>query len=106
MICTFRWINADETIRFYEFFVVETSGESILMRIKHFGPDLVGWEDKDKASDLDLVHFEGTEAVFLERNQANPSWLVYRKSDDELEIFFGREAEPPPLKDVFRLRRD
>lgn len=105
MICTFRWINPDETIRFFEFFIVEASGDGILMRIKHFGPDLVGWEEKDNSTELDLVHLDKEEAVFLERGQPNPSWLAYSRTGDALEIFFGREDEAPPLKDVFRMQK-
>jgi hypothetical protein len=51
---------------FYELLTVVEENRSLVVRLKHFNPDLTGWEEKDKAVDFPLVavrdgavHFEG-----------------------------------------------
>jgi len=51
---------------FYELCTIVEENGSLVLRLKHFNPDLKGWEEKDKTVDLPLVavdkaavHFEG-----------------------------------------------
>ena len=51
---------------FYEFLTIVEEGGSLVLRLKHFHPDLVGWEEKDKSVSFPLVkkeagamHFQG-----------------------------------------------
>lgn len=60
----FRQLNADGTVRFYEFYTIAEKEGSLLWRIKHFSPDLEGWEEKDETTDFRLVSIEGRTAYF------------------------------------------
>lgn len=51
---------------FYELQTLVEEGGSLTLRLKHFNPDLTGWEEKEKTVDFPLVavekgiiHFEG-----------------------------------------------
>lgn len=46
-------------ISFYEFFAIREVDESLLLQIKHFQRDLVGWEEKDETVDFPLVKLDG-----------------------------------------------
>ncbi|WDI32045.1 DUF6265 family protein [Hyphococcus flavus] len=47
MIGAFRQTKADGSLWFYEFYQIVEDQGSLVMRIKHFNPDLTGWEEKD-----------------------------------------------------------
>jgi len=51
---------------FYELLTIVEENGSLVLRLKHFNPDLTGWEEKDKTVNFPLValrdgavHFEG-----------------------------------------------
>jgi hypothetical protein len=48
----------DNEISFYEFFTIREVDGSVLLQIKHFQRDLVGWEEKDETVDFPLVKLE------------------------------------------------
>ena len=43
----FRLTRDDQTV-FYEIFTIEDGVDGLVMRLKHFHPDLRGWEEKDE----------------------------------------------------------
>lgn len=51
-------------ISFYEFIVIREVDESLLLQIKHFQRDMVGWEEKDETVDFPLVKLENRTAWF------------------------------------------
>ncbi len=60
----FRQMTAEGAVRFYEFYTIAEKEGSLIFRIKHFNPDMTGWEEKDKTTDFPLVAIEGTTAYF------------------------------------------
>jgi len=87
----FRWVKNGK-VQFYELIAIEQEEENVFMRIKHFDPKLVGWEDRDSAHEWLLVQLEGKEAVFLEFDKPDARWAIYRlESDDRLVSYFTRE---------------
>jgi hypothetical protein len=79
MLCTFRLIN-DNQVVFYEIVTITEENGSLTLNIKHFHPDLKGWEDRDKVLRFPLVKVTATELFFDD--------LTYRKIDDhEMEVF-------------------
>jgi len=64
MMGMFRQLGAEGALRFYEFYTISEVNGSLLFRIKHFNPDLGGWEDKDKSTDFALVAIAGETAYF------------------------------------------
>jgi len=94
----FRWQKA-ERIWFYEFMTIEEQEGQVLLRIKHFYPGLKGWEEKDQSAEFLLVQYQPNEAVFLHTNKQDGAWLVYRRTAEQLHVFFEREeADADPEK--------
>lgn len=82
----FRLRNADNSISFYEFYVIEQEGDRVTMRIHHFSPGLRRWEDSP-------VRFRLTEAKDLSANfrMINEDGslggpLQYRLDSDRLHV--------------------
>jgi hypothetical protein len=46
MVGHFRQLKADGTVMFYELITIEEANGSLSYNLKHFGPDLTGWEEK------------------------------------------------------------
>lgn len=61
----FRQAGADGAPMFYEFYLFGATGDSIALRIKHFNPDMSGWEDKDGYVEFPLVAIE-QDAVYFD----------------------------------------
>src|SRR5262245_56981124 len=63
IVGTFRFVK-DGKVVFYELVTVVEENGSVLVRLKHFHPTLVGWEEKDKFVEFKLVALEGQAAYF------------------------------------------
>lgn len=97
----FRLIQGDAP-RFFELMTIAVEQEEIVLRVKHFNPGLVGWEEKTEAVELTLVRVGGHEAVFFMRRSPNPTWLVYRRDGETLTAHFeNEEGEKPGSRFVF-----
>jgi len=59
----FRLVKADKVV-FYELVTFVEEAGTVLLRLKHFHPNLVGWEEKDKSVEFKLVAVEGQTAYF------------------------------------------
>ncbi|OGB63239.1 MAG: hypothetical protein A2Y94_07595 [Caldithrix sp. RBG_13_44_9] len=76
----------DDKITFYEFLVIAEEAGSLILKIKHFSPDLKGWEEKDESTLFPLVKLTGNEAFF--------DGLTFRQtSTDSLTVFVVIEQE-------------
>ena len=101
----FRWVRNGK-VRFYELIVIEAEGEFVRMRIKHFDPGLVGWEEKESAHQFVLVQLQGEEAFFLELDRPDARWAVYRREGpDRLVSYFTRENEAVTETGLFEYAR-
>lgn len=105
LMAMFRWIRGDK-VRFYEIEALEAEGDYVYLRVRHFDPGLVGWEDKTTPHEFILVEQGSARLVFFELNKPDPRWAVYeRRSPDELIAYFTRESEPDAEPGVFRFVR-
>ncbi len=81
MMGMFRLVK-DEKVVFYEFLTLVEHEGSLLLKLKHFNPDLTGWEEK-----ADFVKFR------LLRVTPGTAWfdgLTFRRlGNDQLEIFLA-----------------
>jgi len=105
LVGMFRWVK-DGTVSFYELAAIEREGTDVVLRIKHFHPRLVGWEEKADACEFVLVHLGDQEAAFLETGKPNPRWAVYRREGaDRLVSYFARPGEPVTDTGLFEYER-
>lgn len=89
----------DGKVSFYEIYHFVPKDGSLVMRIKHFNPDLTGWEEKGATVDFPLVAIEKGAAYF-------DGLTMRRVGEDGMESFVvidhkdGRKQEA-----AFRFRR-
>jgi hypothetical protein len=102
MMGMFRQVG-EKGVVFYEILTLAEVDESLVLRIKHFGPDLKGWEEKDEVESFPLVAIDETTAYFdgvTYRKEADGGLVVWVKAEEkgekpkELEFRF-RPVAPP-----------
>jgi hypothetical protein len=66
MVGMYRGLKADETPSFYELLTIRETAGSIEVRLRHFNPDMTGWEEKAEFVTMPfvarrdgVVHFDG-----------------------------------------------
>lgn len=94
MMGTYRHHKGDGSLNFYEFMVMDSTG----LRLKHFNPDLIGWETKE-----DFVHFKAIE--FTENKIVLKGLVFERKSDTEMEIRLDLKDGDKKWTEVFKMIR-
>lgn len=93
MMGMFRHISNGE-VAFYEFMLLDENG----IRLKHFNPDLTGWEEKD-----DMMNFK---MISSSKDKIEMEGLTYeRKSDTEIEIRLVMDQGSEPHTEIFRMKR-
>ncbi|MEM7356871.1 MAG: DUF6265 family protein [Acidobacteriota bacterium] len=80
MMGMFRWLAGDE-VRLYEFLLIESGPEGPMMRIKHFNPGMVGWEEKEQSLEFHLESLSPNRAVFAMDPAVEDTQLIYELQD-------------------------
>lgn len=96
MIGTFRFWNEGKLV-FSEFMNVIQDGESVSIKLKHFNPDLSGWEEKEKWTTFKLIEL-GT----------NTAWfhgITYERKGDELVISLALTEKGERRIEEFKFKR-
>ena len=98
MFGTYRLIKEGKPVFYEMMWLLETQG-TIILRLKHFNPDLTGWEEKDKSVDFKFVKKDGKRMYF--------SGLTFENaSEDELNIYLAlRQRDGTIKEEVFRMKR-
>jgi hypothetical protein len=97
MLGMFRIIK-DGKQAFSEFMEIKEQDGSILLRLKHFGNDFEGWEEKDKHITFKLVK-ETRDALYFDG-------LTYRKKGDlTMEVFVVFNSKEGVREEKFTYRR-
>lgn len=81
MMGSYRLIKDGKTV-FYEMLNIVEQNNSLVMRLKHFSHDFVGWESKAEHVSFPLVHITET-AVYFD------ALTFYRQNEDRLTIFLA-----------------
>ena len=63
MMASFKLIN-DGKVTFYEIEIIREVDDTLILQLKHFGPDLKGWETKDETVDFPLKEITESKVVF------------------------------------------
>jgi hypothetical protein len=98
MMGMYRLIKDDKPI-FYEALWVMEEGGTLVMRLKHFHPNLVGWEERDKTVDFKFVKKDGKRMYF--------SGLTFDSSGPkELSIYLAlRQKDGSVREEIFKMKR-
>lgn len=79
MMFSFRLINNNK-VSFYEFGFITQQDETLVLKLKHFGADLTGWEEKDKWVEFKLVDISNETAWF-------EGFTIEKVSDAEINMY-------------------
>lgn len=91
LMCTFRCIN-DNKVIFYEWIIIESSPSGPVMKLRHFNPGSIAWEDKEHPHTYHLVSSTANQCVFesadkstrISYERVSPTNLVsYLEKKDE-----------------------
>ena len=89
----------DGKISFYEIYQFVEKDGSLLLRLKHFNPDLTGWEEKGVTVDFPLVAIDKDGAYF-------DGLTMRRTGPDRMESFVRiRQKDGTTREAAFRFRR-
>ena len=98
MLGAFRLVRRDGK-GFYELFAIEEHQGSLRFAVKHFHPDWVGWEEKDRAQVFALTRIGDGEAQF-------GGFVFRRESADAVRITFAvTQKDGSRAEQVLRLAR-
>jgi hypothetical protein len=89
MMCSYRCVK-DGKVVFYEFIVIEQAAGGPVMKLRHFSPGNIGWEEKDKPYEYPLMFLEPDRARF-ERPDKKTALTFYRVAKDKLKVILERE---------------
>lgn len=79
MMFSFKLVN-DNKVVFYELGAITEIEETLLLQLKHFGPDFKGWEEKDESETFKLVKIEKNRIYFND-------FTFERISDNEINLY-------------------
>lgn len=96
MIGSFRLMRNERTEFSEHLQMIEVDG-SLHLRVKHFTPEFVGWEDKDQYFTFRLVEVRDDELRF--------EGLTYRRTDDGVQIFIAMRSHGELREQLLSLRR-
>lgn len=85
----------DGRVAFYEFLTLGKSGDSLLLTLRHFHPDLRGWEERDETVRLPFIKAAAGRFYF--------DGLTMEPRDDALTIFLaveGTESKDDSVREV------
>ena len=93
MMGVYRHFKADSSLNFYEFLVLDEEG----MHLKHFKPDLEGWEEKE-----DFVSFK---MISYDKSTIKMKGLTFQKTGaDSMEIILRMKNSDGSVKDeIFKM---
>ena len=90
LIGSFRLAQDGEPV-FYEFLAITEDAGSLTFRVKHFNPDMTGWEEKDETMDFFLVEVGENEVYF--------DGLTMRRTGSKLEIFLSMKGKDGTVRE-------
>ncbi|MFY0605653.1 MAG: hypothetical protein JXR10_03000 [Cyclobacteriaceae bacterium] len=94
MMGMFRHFDGDGNINFYEFWVLDSAG----MKLKHFNPDMVGWEEKEGYVTFAKEDYQDGQVLL--------KGLTYEKiSDDQMKISLKMKNGEEVKTEIFMMTK-
>jgi len=99
MMGMYRLLKNDRVL-FYELLTLGESGGSLLLTLRHFHPDLRGWEERDETVRMPFIKAEAGRYYF-------EGLTLELRPDGSLTIYLVIESKDAPEREVtFNYRRD
>jgi hypothetical protein len=92
----------DGRVKLFESLSIVAGDGGPVLRLRHFGRDGVGWEEKDKPLTLPLVETGEGLAAFSGAGRSGPLRIVYRRTGDDAMTVAVEKDEG---REVFEFRR-
>lgn len=93
----YRFIKEDEVV-FYEIVTILEENNTLMLRLRHFNPDLTGWEEKGETVDFPLVKLENDTAYF-------DGFTIQRLDGDRMVIYVMVGTPENIREEAFRYDR-
>lgn len=87
MMGMFRLVD-DGKVAFYELMIISEVDKTLVLRLKHFNEDLIGWEEKDDSVEFPLVKMTKDKVWF-------DGYTFERTSDDIMTLWVVIEEDQP-----------
>jgi hypothetical protein len=91
MMGMFKYIKEGKDA-LYEFLLIEQTDEGPLMRLKHFNPGFIGWEEKDKMYVYRITSFK-TNFVTFRNDDSKTSISFHRISPGQMNVTLEQERD-------------
>lgn len=103
LISSYRCVK-DGKVVFYEFVVIEQIDNVPVMKLRHFNPGSIGWEDKNSPLEYPLVSLLKNKAVFEAKDKSLR--LIYQLVNGNLEVILEEKNKNNEMeKMVFAYKR-
>jgi hypothetical protein len=97
MVGMWRWAS-NGSVRLYELLTIAREGDQLVLRLRHFRPNLNGLEEKDAPFVLPAVRIGDREVVFEGPGSEGQTRIVYRQtSADTIESMVSRGTREPQV---------
>ena len=103
MMASFKLIN-DGKVTFYEIEIIREIENTLILQLKHFGPELKGWETKDETVDFKLIEitenkvaFEGMSFEKVSDSEMNV-YVVIEENGSSETVKFNYKKAPKSIK--------
>ena len=98
-------VTKEGKVVLYELFAFEQTESGLIALVRHFGPGLVSWEEKENPNHYDFMEAGNGWAMF--EKQGDPTRVRYEKrSPDEFAIVVGKQQDGKwEFKDFWKFTR-
>lgn len=107
VVGSFRWLGPDGKASMYELLTITQEQDGVFLRLRHFGPSLEAWEERDEPKTLRLTEATKEKLVFVgHAHCADLAGVTYERPEPNvlaIEVAFVEESSRAPLQ--FRLER-
>lgn len=97
MLGMFRLLKDEQPVFFELMTLTEREGR-VVLRLKHFDPDLTGWESRDETVDFPLIRFTDT-ALFFD------GLTFERDGDDRILVYLAMSGDDGTREETFEYVR-
>jgi len=91
MVGMYRLVQEGK-LSFYEIFTLTEEESTVILRLKHFHPDLAGWEAQDETVDFPLVAYDDRHVSF--------DGLTYqRRGPNEIQVYLVMHTQDGSVRE-------